>query len=68
MGTDYRGYLKWIRYSGASVSITLNPLHWRWIPVARHESNIEWPSLNESTYMAAWLCLTVRAWTDNGDW
>jgi len=68
MGTDYREYLKWVKYSGASVSITLNPLHWRWIPVARNESNIDWPSPNESTYMVAWLCLTVRAWTDNGDW
>ncbi len=68
MGTDYREYLKWVKYSGASVSITLNPLHWNLVPVARNESNIDWPSPNESTYMVSWLCLTVRAWTDNGDW
>jgi hypothetical protein len=58
----------WIKYSGASVIVTVNPLHWRWTPTARHERNIEWPSPNEHTYMAAWLFLTVRIWIDNGDW
>ena len=68
MAIDYRGCLKWIRYSGASVIVTLNPVHWRWIPRARHEKTAEWPSPNENTYMVSWLFLTVRAWTDNGDW
>ena len=58
----------WIKYSGASVIITLNPLHWCWMPVAKHEQNIEWPSPNEHTYRVAWLFLTVRVWIDNGDW
>jgi hypothetical protein len=58
----------WFKYSGASVIFTLNPLHWRWVPVAQHERTVEWPSPNESTYMVSWLFLTVRAWTDNGDW
>ena len=68
MAVNYRGYLKWIRYSGASVIVTLNPVHWSWIPRARHEKPVEWPSPNENTYMVSWLFLTVRAWTDNGDW
>ena len=59
---------KWVRYSGASVILTLNPLHWRWAPVARHEQNTEWPSPNEHTYMVSWLFLTIRVWIDNGDW
>ena len=59
---------KWVKYSGASVILTVNPAHWRWVPVARHEQNTEWPSPNEHTYMVAWLFLTVRAWIDNGDW
>ena len=58
----------WIKYSGASAIVTLNPLHWRWTPTARHEPNVEWPGPNERTYMAAWLFLTVRVWIDNGDW
>jgi len=68
MAVDYRRYLKWIRYSGVSVILTLNPVHWRWIPQACHERTAEWPSPNENTYMVSWLFLTVRAWTDNGDW
>ena len=68
MAIDYRGCMKWIRYSGASVIVILNPLHWRWVPQARHERGVEWPSPNENTYMVSWLFLTVRAWTDNGDW
>ena len=68
MAVDYRGCLKWIRYSGASVIVTLNPVHWCWVPQARHERTAEWPSPNENTYMVSWLFLTVRAWTDNGDW
>ena len=68
MATKDRGRLNWIRYSGASVIFTLNPLHWRWVPIAKYEHTQEWPSPNESTYMVSWLFLTVRAWTDNGDW
>ncbi len=49
MAVDYRGCLKWIRYSGASVIVTLNPVHWRWLPQARHEKTVEWPSPNENT-------------------
>ena len=60
--------LKWVKYSGASAIVTVNPLHWRWMPVAKHEQNAEWPSPNEHTYMVSWLFLTVRAWIDNGDW
>jgi hypothetical protein len=58
----------WIKYSGISVIFTLNPVHWRWLPQARQEKTMEWPSPNENTYMVSWLFLTVRAWTDNGDW
>ena len=68
MAIDYRGCMKWVRYSGASVIVTLNPLHWRWVPQAQHERGVEWPSPNENTYMVSWLFLTVRAWIDNGDW
>ena len=58
----------WIKYSGASVIVAVNPLHWHWWPQARREQNVEWPGPNEHTYMATWLFLTVRVWIDNGDW
>jgi hypothetical protein len=68
MATENSRYLKLLRYSGASIIVTLNPLHWRWLPQARREHNTEWPSPNEVTYMASWIFLTVRLWIDDGAW
>jgi len=59
----------WLWYSGASVVITINPLHWTWLPRMQRESSTEWPAgPNERTYSAVWLFVTVRIWIDNGDW
>ena len=33
---------KWIRYSGATVTVTVNPLHWRLRPQAREAFIDEW--------------------------
>jgi len=68
METSDRGYLKWIRYSGASVIVTLNPLHWSLVPRGRREYNDGWPSPNERTWSVGWLFVTMRFWVDNGDW
>lgn len=57
----------WIRYSGASVSITLNPFHWSWIPNA-NTYNDTWGGPNEHTVSVSLLFLTIRIWIDNGDW
>lgn len=57
----------WIYYSGASVSVTLNPLHWRLKPWASKESVSDWPT-NEMTLTVSWLFLTVRVWLDDGSW
>ena len=59
---------KWLRYSGASIILTLNPAHWYPVPWAREERNLEWPVLNERTWSLGWLFVTVRFWIDNGDW
>ena len=59
---------KWLRYSGASIILTLNPAHWSLRPWARQERNLEWPMFNERTWAASWLFVTVRIWIDNGDW
>jgi len=61
-------YLDWLRYSGVSVIIVLNPLHWRLVPHAMREYNNGWPSPNERCWSVAWLCLTIRGWVDNGAW
>ena len=68
MESKIRRSLNWIKYSGASVVLTVNPLHWRWVPYARVERNIEWPSPNEHMVVTGWLFVTVRAWIDDGSW
>lgn len=58
---------KWLRYSGISVIITVNPAHWQWRPWANRFQD-EWAGPNSSTVSVGWLFLTVRAWIDNGAW
>lgn len=58
---------KWLRYSGLTVSITINPAHWSIIPWARKDYN-EWAGPNEWTGSCGWLFLTIRAWLDDGSW
>lgn len=68
MESKIRRSLNWIKYSGASVVLTVNPLHWRWVPYAKPVPNTEWPSPNEHMFVASWLFLTVRVWIDDGSW
>lgn len=58
---------KWLKYSGASVAVTLNPLHWRFIPWTSNFRD-EWASPNEWNITVSWLFLTVRVWIDDGSW
>ena len=59
---------KWIRYSGASVAVTLNPLHWRGVPAGGVEFVDEWRGPNERSWSASWLFVTIRVWIDDGSW
>ena len=63
-----RTMLDWLRYSGASVSVTLNPFHWRWIPEIQNEPLDTWIGPNERRFYIAWLMITVRLWIDDGAW
>jgi len=58
----------WLRYSGASIAVTLNPLHWAWVPQCGRAFADEWAGPNERTWYARCLCVTVRVWTDDGSW
>lgn len=60
--------IKWLTYSGASVIITVNPLHWRLVPQAGREFVGEWAGPNERTWYVSWLFLTLRLWIDDGSW
>ena len=68
METQNRGIMNWIRYSGVSVCLHLNPLHWKIWFWFRNETNAEWPGPNERTYAFGLLFLTVRVWIDDGSW
>ena len=59
---------KWLRYSGASIAVTFNPLHWRWVPQARKTVTDEWVGPHEHAWFASWLFLTIRVWFDDGSW
>ena len=61
------GVFNWIRYSGASISITVNPLHWRLIPDFQEPLDT-WIGPNEKRLYLSWLMLTVRIWIDDGAW
>ena len=63
-----RIWLDWLRYSGASVSITLNPAHWTWWPQIQNEPLDTWIGPNERRFYVSWLMLTVRIWIDDGAW
>jgi len=60
--------LNWLQYSGASVTITVNPLHWRWRPQARRAFIDEWVGPHERAWFVGWLFVTIRIWVDDGSW
>lgn len=60
--------LKWLRFSGASVCVTVNPCHWTWIPVLQRDANDVWAGPQERTWRVSVLMLTVRIWIDDGSW
>jgi hypothetical protein len=63
-----RTWLDWLRFSGASVTITANPWHWQWWPQIQNEPLDTWIGPNEHRFYVSWLMLTVRVWVDDGAW
>jgi hypothetical protein len=59
--------MNWLRYSGVSVKVNLNPCHWYWLPMARSEHNAEWGSPWRA-WRTGWLFLTVQLFLDDGSW
>jgi hypothetical protein len=57
----------WLRYSGISVKLNLNPCHWYLIPFAKSEHNSEWGSPWRS-WRTGWICLTIQLFLDDGSW
>lgn len=63
-----RTALDWVRYSGASLVVTVNPLHWRWMPRITTRDTDAWQGPNERHFYLSWLMLTLRIWIDDGAW
>ena len=63
-----RTWLDWLRFSGASVTVTVNPWHWQWWPQIQNEPFDTWIGPYERRFYVSWLMLTVRIWIDDGAW
>ncbi len=57
--------INWLKYSGATISITVNPYHWAWVPIIRNEADSAW---EDNTFRISVFFLTVRIWIDDGSW
>lgn len=63
--------MKWLRYSGMVISVSVNPLYWKMLPWWKTDSDqLDWAfkSETERTVSFGFLFLTVRIWIDNGQW
>jgi hypothetical protein len=59
--------IKWVRYSGLSININVNPFHWKWIPYLEQVTTSEWPGYVWEG-QATWLFVRFRIWIDDGRW
>lgn len=65
MGNSVSWY-NWIRYSGAVVTIHLNPLHWWVLPHwSRHKSEM---GERDMRWTFKFLFVKVTVWIDDGRW
>lgn len=63
-----RTWFDWIHFSGATVCVTVNPLHWRALPKVLPEPKDVWAGPRERTWRVAWLMVTITVWIDDGSW
>jgi hypothetical protein len=56
---------KYLMYSGLSLSITFNPLHWSFVPRYFRNGNDGW---EPDYHSISFLFLTIRFWIDDGSW
>lgn len=68
MATSFGRCLSWVRYSGASIAVTLNPCSWSWQPRLNREYHDQWQGPDYRSWSMRWLFLTVIIWIDNGSW
>jgi hypothetical protein len=59
--------LNYLKYSGVSIILSLNPFWWKVLPWFRNETDDSWGTA-EKTYAFGFLGLTIRIWIDDGSW
>jgi hypothetical protein len=57
--------MKWLRYSGISLGITVNPFHWTFAARVIEPTDMD-PCLYGFYVSAGFIWL--RFWIDNGEW
>lgn len=62
-----RQLFDWIVYSGATVSVTLNPFHWRILPVFVRGEDV-WVGSRHRSLRISWMMLSLTLWIDDGSW
>jgi len=55
---------KYLRNSGITVSINVNPFHWYYLPKVYKKID-PW---NDNTYIVSFLFVHVSVFISNGDW
>jgi hypothetical protein len=56
--------LNYLKYSGITITLRLNPFHWR-IYCAYNQTNEVW---TQDVLVLELLMFTVRVWVDDGQW
>lgn len=67
MASKIHRFGQYVRYSGLSIIVSLNPLWWKVLPWFRDETTQEWGAA-ERTYALGFLGITIRIWIDDGSW
>ena len=60
--------MKWLRHSGMTITLIVNPAHWQWIPKVAKDTNQEYPDCMFLSYRAVWLFVRFNLWIDDGRW
>lgn len=61
--------INYLKYSGASLTIYLNPLYWKAFPYIRNISKDDvYLGPDSHTWEFGFLFLIIRVWVDNGNW
>ena len=64
---NFERILDYLKYSGLTVTIVLNPFHWSWIPKMSPILDTITDGEMDGT-MFSFLFIRISCWVDNGDW